>query len=429
MKKLFIIFFTAVLLLPVYAQEAELNITIENAFDENSETLVYGDRYEDEDTDFGQPEKTGGGFARQRFEIGFVGLDAGFSNDLLAFSEFFQKDILIDLNKIKNDVRDDGLNLFLGVFVRVLSIDIKNINIAGGIWDFGFFSGADGNIHFNLPKSLFTLISEGNIKQRSFSGTISASGGVFANAGLSGYAKFGNLRVGVKPALYTPLAFIPKSGINYYFNSNEKLSVTTDGEIVVYTPFIDNGELKFGFDMSLEGEYNLFSFLDVGAGLSHIPLAAAQLNKGMQLKAKFEFAPDALLSDDIEIPDLEFDSNENYSKSVKVRRPFGFDVYARYKPFSTEFLVLKPNIGFTVDTNNSEGFFNVGLDAQLNLKDIFIVNLGTGYKEAIWKQRLALALNLRAFELDLEGSLQSHDFIGSFSGQGFGLGIGLRFGW
>jgi hypothetical protein len=43
--------------------------------------------------------------------------------------------------------------------------------------------------------------------------------------------------------------------------------------------------------------------------------------------------------------------------------------------------------------------------------------------------QLGLALNLRAFELDLRAALRSSGFTNSFEGQGFGVGVGLRFGW
>jgi hypothetical protein len=73
--------------------------------------------------------------------------------------------------------------------------------------------------------------------------------------------------------------------------------------------------------------------------------------------------------------------------------------------------------------------FNAGLEAQLNLKRIFSLALGTGYREKIWRHSFGLMLNLRVIQLDLGVSLQSQDFVGSFRVQGAGAVVGLRFGF
>jgi hypothetical protein len=106
-KLLFIIFLTTTLLLPIYAQEAELNEAVENELDENiynwDETHNYDflaneDQGKNEDTEWGedlesdQPEKKAFTFARELFEIGFVAVDTGVSNDLFAVSKLFKKE-------------------------------------------------------------------------------------------------------------------------------------------------------------------------------------------------------------------------------------------------------------------------------------------------------------------------------------------------
>jgi hypothetical protein len=406
MKNLFIVLFSIALLMPLNAQEFEEDIEPAKA---NKKSYV-----------------------REHFELG-LGLDrfgVGFDNGLIGINNIFKKDIELDFGTIAGNIPKDGANVNFDILMDVLFVNIKNINIKGGKWDFGFFSGVKGDLNANIPKSLFTLISQGNINQRTFDGTINAAGGVFASAGFSGAAKYDKLRLGIKPVLYAPLVYIPKSGINFHLDSDDHLLLLASGGISVYSPFIENGELKFGFDLSLEGEYSLFSFLDVGGNFSQIPIVPVTLTNRLHLTMDgFSYELRDPLTEEIPpLPDLEF-NNEYNSARVRALRPLRFDVYARYKPFFNEFLVIKPNIGFSYNFARGRAFFNTGLEAQLNLKDIFKVHLCMDFEEAIWKHRLGFALNLRAFEWVLEASLRSQTFAGSFKGQGFGFTTGLSFGW
>ena len=447
------------LLLPLYAQEdespeaesGEYTAPVENIeMDENigesgshESAAVSGERVSQKEgfgEDFRpeQPKKEFK-FARQHFELGFD-VEAGVDNDIIGMNDFFKKNIVLDLDEIVKLAGDDGLNLNAALNGGLI-INVKNIAIKDGIWDFGFFSGADGGIHGNIPQDLFTLISEGNINKKSFTGEINASGGVYAGAGLRASAKYDRLRLGVRPTLYTPLVFIPKSGIIYDLQTEQDISLTTSGEINVYSPIGEDGQfngLQFGFDMSLEGEYELLpSFLDVGGTFSHIPIAPAKMENRMKLTmSELDFTitgDDFLDGNDIseKIPDfknLEF--KETYDIAPRnVLRPLRFDVYARYKPLYSELLAIKPNLGFTIDINEKQGYFNAGLEGQLNIRDLFLLHLGTGYEEAVWKHRLGFILNLRAFELGIEAALRSRDFAGSFGAKGLGLNMGLRFGW
>jgi hypothetical protein len=92
-------------------------------------------------------------------------------------------------------------------------------------------------------------------------------------------------------------------------------------------------------------------------------------------------------------------------------------------------VVVRPNLGFSVDINDSRGFFNFGVEGQFSLMDMFIARLSTGLCEAVWTHQLTLVLNVKAFELGISGALRSESFAGSFSGNGFSVNLGLRFGW
>jgi len=441
MKKILLILLTITLFLPLYAQEAEpapdegaLKNWNEGEFYTEDEESELVDGFED---GLQPKSKVSSGMLRQHFEVG-TDIRVGFDNGLIGTGDFFKKKVVIDLNKMSGSIRDGGLNINADGNGSILYLDILNIKIKEGLWDFGFFVNADGRINFNVPKSLFTLITQGNIYQHSFEGMLSASGGIYANTGLNASAKYGKLRVGLKPTLFTPLIFIPKSGITYHLETEDAVDLTASGEIIVYYPLNENGSftgLNFGFDMSLDGEYALFPFLDVGGVFYRIPFAPATVRNRMKIgmsELNYHLDGKKIMEGQMdEMPDFgNFDEPIFDSAPHKVYRPFRLDLYARYKPLSTEILVVRPNIGFSVDVNENKGYFNAGLEVQSTLADDIVkLYLGTGYTETIWKHRFGFAFNLRVFELGMEGALRADTLAGSFRGQGFAVGVSSRFGW
>ena len=438
MKKIFIMVLTITLSLTLHAQTEA---------DAGEYQPIYQPEW-DIDPLIEEDQKKPFTFARESFEFG-IDVGVGFDNDLIVIGDLLKRDVIIDLNAIGGNIRETGLTLNIGVGTDIF-VNIKNIKISKDMWEFGFFFGVDGSVNFNIPESLFILISEGNINQRVFDGMISASGAIFADAGLRASSQFGKLRVGGSTSLFSPLVFIPKSGISYYLDTEkvvvEEDGVTKvkegvyfkpDGNISIYSPFMTEsggfGKLNFGFDISAEGEYALFPFLDVGGSISRIPIVPAIVEDRMLLTLEMDSikisADDLLSGKEIDF-DFNLDFNEAYNtKEYYVLRPMRLDIHARYKPFNNNMLVIRPNMGLSVDFNNEEAFFNAGVGVQFNLKELFIASIGTDYTESIWTHQLGLALNLKAFELNLKAAVRSAGFVNSFQGQGFGVGVGLRFGW
>jgi len=447
MKIFFTIMLGIALILPLYSQEAE-NKTDESAAEHSIENEA-ADGENSEGSSELEPQKKKKDFARKYFEIG-IDTGAGFDNGLANMSDILQKNIVVDLSKLAQGIPDNGIDLDFSPNADFF-INIKNITIGEGLWDFGISSNIDGGINANISKSLFTLISEGNIDQHNSSGSISVSGGIFTDISLKGSAKYKiedkPLYAGIKMSIFTPAVYIPSnSGVSYYLTSkkdgNEGIFVNTKGEINVYTPTslenADPGRFFIGpsgFDISLEGEYPLFPFLDVGGSLTNIPFAAATLTNLMKLSmTEFDIAlsgDDLIAGKNPEIPPVDFNKTYDDSVEFKVYRLLRFDIYARYKPFNSEFLVIRPNIGFSANVNKDDekGYFNIGLETRLNLINMFTFYIGTGYLENIWKHKAGFNLNFRAFELDLEAALRDQTFAGAFEGRGLNLNLGLRFGW
>ena len=434
-KKLFTILLGIAVLFPLYSQEDGLE-TGENAGEYRAGQVQAPD----------EPEKNKTGFTRKYFEIGFDA-GAGFDNGLLGINEFFKKELVIDLSELSQGIKDKGagLNFSLspGFFINITPV-------GKGLWGFGVLFNIEGSINANISKSLFTLISEGNISGNDSSGNVSVTGGIFAEIGMRSWAQYEvagrALYIGVKPSIFTPVVYIQSnSGISYNLSTNrdgtEGIFVHTKGEINIYTPssleniapgrFIIPG----GFDLSMEGEYALFPFLDIGGSIANIPLSPALLTNLMKISMEpfnIDLPGEALIAGEVpEIQDIEFKKTYPDSVELKVRRLLRFDVYARYMPLNSDFLVLKPNAGFSLNINKGDekSYFNAGLEARLNLKDIFAFYIGSGYRETIWMHKAGLVVNVRAFELDLEAALRDQTFTGAFKGRGFNFYLGLRFGW
>jgi len=369
---------------------------------------------------------------RQSFELG-IDLGVGLDNDFFTFVDFFKPEIVLDFTS-GNSIRNSGLT-FNAAAIAGLFFNLKNVNIKHTNWDFGFFAGVDGGLNLNVPKSLFAIITEGNVNQRAIEGKIGVSGGFYAEAGLGASTKFGNLSIGIKPALFSPMLFIPKahSGINYSIITDNQITLLLDGGVSIYSPFVENGEIKLGADFTLEGEYAFFPFLDVGGSLSHIPVVPAVLRNRMRLALdEFEFGigGDAMMNGGgIELPELNFGEAEYDTFRLNVFRPMRLNLYARYKPYSSELFTIIPNIGFSVDISNEQGYFNAGMAARFNLRNLVSVSLSTGYMEAVWIHQLGIVFNVKIIELNLKAAVRSASFIGSFKAQGVGVNLGLRLGW
>jgi hypothetical protein len=398
-------------------------------------------------------------------EFGFD-VNAGAANNFLGLSDVFnaERTIVLDPGKMPGD----GFWLNTSAETRFF----LNVNM-GEKYSLGLFMGVDVAVYGNLSSELFKFLSEGNENMRDFTGTAAAGGSVFVDAGIKTRAQFGKLIIGLTPAVYVPVVYIPPPVIRYHLDSGEhpKADVTVD--VNAYTPISiegvsgftgsssdnnDSGSSGFttadiwnaldarGFDFSLDVEYLFLPKLDLGGSITNIPLVPAVLRRHMNYHFNYEIDPftDSDTGEirdwrdffdngfDIKNPEME-DPVFADDASFSVFRPLRFDFYALYRPFTVKWLVLKPHIGFsalTIYGYDVDGMcFNAGLEARLNLKRIFSVSLGTDFREKLWRHSLGLMLNLRVLELNLGVNLQSQDFVGSFSLEGAGVFLGLRIGF
>ncbi|MDR1748578.1 MAG: DUF5723 family protein [Spirochaetaceae bacterium] len=384
---------------------------------------------------------------RRYFEIG-ADVSGGVANNYLFFGDIFQETITIDLNAISDKMADNGLQLNVAADAEAF----VNINF-GSKFGIGFFAGTDALMYGSLPKSLFEFISEGNKEAgKVFEGNAAAGGSVFADVGFHVSGQAGRFKYKVKPAMFIPLIYIPKPDISYTLQTSRDGTIYIDGkaDVNVYAPvpLHDNSDSftyelsdlnRFldgrGFDLSLDVEFELLSMLDLGLSVVNIPLLPAELNHKMGYSVSFNIHQsgmlDQLIDNEFNSDDVITDSSEeSYSdnESYKVRRPLTFELYALFRPFKSDFIVLRPNVALSLFTVYDKPVFGAGVMAQLNIKRLFSLDFGFGYEELLWKTKLGFVLNLRVLELNVMTTLQSQNFLNMYKLNGLNAAVGVRIG-
>jgi hypothetical protein len=411
---------------------------------------------------------------RRYVEFG-VDVDAGAANNLLGFFDVFNKDRTIVIRPA--ELSDTGLRLNGAVASEVF----LNINF-GEKFGLGFFAGVDTALYTGISGEFFRFLAEGNVNMRDFTGDMSAGASAFVDAGLETRFRFGKLSLGVRPAVYVPVLYIPPPDLSYRLDTTEGVKAEVHLQVEGYAPLSLNDIFDFsaldgsgdsfggnsissrnglfknfsfsnndiwhileawGLDLSLEAEYALNPQWDLGGSIASIPLYPGTLRHGVsyQLDYTMDLFGDRDLIEMIKSGDFDLGTPSGEASdplvsddlAFRVFRPLRFDFYAEYKPASTNLFVLRPDIGFsalTVYGYDVSGLcFNAGLEARLNLKRIFSLSLVSAYREKMWRHGFGLMLNLRVFQLDLGVSLQSQNFVDSFQIKGLNAAVGLRLGF
>lgn len=370
-----------------------------------------------------------------------LNVGVGASNSYFGVGDILTDTIVIDLNQIASDLGDNGLTFNLGANTS----NFTNINF-GPKFKLGFFLNTEAFGSSSIPKSFFELAAEGNSLNKNYTGDLNIMGDIFVEAGAYFGTRIAFLDVKFQPALFMPLLHIEDPTASYSFRTNSDGTmyadvtanvpiysvVPLDGESdIVAGEAISNLVASSGLDFSGGASWDLFPrFLTVGARVKHLPLIPARLNNRTLMTASYTMNMDDLMNniDDINAAittteDSDFVSDTN---KIYVLRPFKLGVNAVFMPLRNEFISLEPNLDLGVYHNV---YVDVGLKAKVDLFNILAVTLSSNYEDMIWKEQLALMLNLRIFELDFAVGSQSDNFVKSFAGAGLGASLGMKFGF
>jgi hypothetical protein len=375
------------------------------------------------------------------FEIKLLNIDAGFGNNLVGLGDIFKKQIVIDFDQLNSriDVNGVGLNMNFGFIPLRISVNPYKR------WGGSFGADISGRFDLTIPKGLLDLIAEGNAGHQKNEGEFAVSGSVFYAIEVDAHGTLPvldeKLTVGLKPAYYSPLLYIPRSGINYTLDTDDKLLLSAGGKFNAYVP-VNTGSINAGdffssggVDVSLSAEYALFSRLDLGISLSHIPLVPARLSTGYEFTVsngniiEIEDINNLDLDNLIKTPELAGGGDFIDLPAITVFRPLRFDFYNIFRPFNDDFLSVRPNIGFTALNASEEVYLNMGTRVTLALARIFALYLDSGLEEGLWRHKFGFELNLKAFELDLETAMRSQNYLTSWTVSGASVKLGIAVGW
>jgi hypothetical protein len=397
-----------------------------------------------------------GQIPRRYFELG-VDVDAGAANNYFGLLDVINPERVIKIDLDKLPVKN-GLGLDVNAGVKTfLNFQGRGEHKVG----FGLYAGVDALVYANIPGKIMELMVKGNAGAQSISTDIAAGASIFADLGIEAHAKFGKLTLGVSPAVYVPVIYVPKPSAKIVLDTADAVSGEFHIESNVYTPIslqeyrdslVSSGSFGTfeispwtilegrGFDLSLTAEYELLPVLDLGGAVSRIPLMPAVLNYRMHDRMGYSFNRGEDKVGLIEMIEGDFDFDSIFTEEAletsyddaaafRVFRPLSFDMYLQYKPLKTKSIILKPNFGFSVLTVYEKTCFNFGLEGKLDWKNFVSLTLRSGLRDRVWQHDAAVMLNFRVLEFDIGVGLQSQDFVESFRIEGAQVDIGVRLGF
>ena len=374
------------------------------------------------------------------FEIS-LGISANLSNNFFSIRDILSEILVIDLDKFAFGVKAD-----LGVEMPMhLNLNLKK-------WGIGLFSGINASGALGLHENMLSLKSATDDKS-------DLNAAVFFYAGINSFFHIQRFKVKIKPAVYYPLLYVvPVSPqrIYYTFDSyNDTNRIDLGYYMRVYSAFqIDamTGMSDFnltalpGFDICAGVEYPLsevtgleekYPFLDFDIGLDfiNIPIISSKMKNYIQSSGNIYIKRDE--SENLDDLINSFTGSVNYStingvdSDYSVFRTFKLLVWSNWRPLSgSSLFTITPVVGFA---HNALFYKTIsveaGLNLQLNVNNIFIVNAGINYNDRVWKNSINLAFNCRLLQIDIGADVRSPDFIGSWTAKGFNAKVGLKLGW
>ena len=225
-------------------------------------------------------------FAHRFFEIK-LDVPVNISNNLFGITDLLQKQVVIDLAEIADNLPENGASLKADV-APSLSI---GIDIPKGLI-LGLDIGADAAASVGLSKDIFDLIGNGNQgKSSNFTQkTTNTYFDLFAHTSITGGWNTKNSKIKVTGSLFWALAHFDASDtyVKFYSQDN-KSGIEANLDARLYSPvdyskdvsdvqaILSSMKNNGGFDIAAEYQRDLFRFLTVG-GKVQIPLKPSTLD-------------------------------------------------------------------------------------------------------------------------------------------------------
>ena len=411
-------------------------------------------------------------FAHRFFEIK-VDVPVNVSNNLVSLTDIFKETAIIDLPQIADNVAFNGASIKANASP---SIGIK-LDIPKGLI-FGFSVGAQADVGAGLSKDLFEFLGHGNVGMgNEFEMKASNTyADLFATLTLDGGWNTKKSRTEVSLTAFSAIAHFDASntGARIFLNDEDNTAgfeanvdakaytITTTEQLSQTENLLSSIKGNLGFDITGNYQRDLFRFLTVGAK-ARIPLVPSRLNVGYNVKYNMnqEFSFDSFLGKDdeeetapesTEVPKQEEEEEEEddgilgkptmLTTPYSIHRPMKIGVSADFHPFGT-LLTTSGYLGLgfrhpfsavinKVTTNGldeTQFYVDYSIAGRLSLWNILSLSLSHSYMDEIFKNEMAVALNIRLVEVDAGVSFQSPSFTKSFTGAGVGAFVTVCVGF
>lgn len=361
------------------------------------------------------------------FEIQF-GVPVDFSNNAISLDDIFKKELTLDLAKIANEMPSEGLNLIVDTKPYVAI----NLNIA--FIHLGMSAGVDVYEKMGISKDFFDFLGKGNEVGETLTFDFNNYTDLFAFCEADVGIDFSNFSIHVTPSLFAPIfsssgsvakvTFLNDEEGNINLNMNTNFSVYSNFDMYdenFLSDLFSNGN---GFDVGVSASLPFGRKL-VFSGKARIPIVPGsyqyKYSSYYEATTTMNLLDSSLNSSETNGNIKDF-SKEVLEEKIYINRPMKFNLYADYLLVGN---VLKLRAGggmgvfrpFLTDSfTYPEYYFSAGI----NLFDFIKASISTEYTSQIFKHQIALGINVRLIELDCGVSLQSTDFMKSFSNNGFG---------
>lgn len=385
---------------------------------------------------------------KRGFEVGVDG-DFGISNSYLRVEDFLTKNIVVDLEKMADEIGPGGLSMdFVSNFSAYINFQGTNNRLH-------FFVDTEASGYMNLPKNLFTVLGKGVKVGDDMTMDFHAWSDIFVTGGFS-YFHMNDAEdtaFTIMPSYVIPILYVPdiKGRLKYSLSSTGKMEAEFRAPVNVYSalnlePFMNHDYsmdglkenlaevlCNGGFDLSLSYEKKIVRSFD-GTVYTRIPVVPGKL-KNMASSEYWAYAYElnamGLLSDS-EVHD--FDSGKEdftYSRTnKKVHRPFRLGVEGMWRPFGG-WQYFKPMIGFAVRNPYSSDaitYLEAGLISDFSIFGILSFNFATLYLNRVFTQQIGFSINTHLTEFNVYAGLRSGDFSRSFDLSGAAFGVSWKTG-
>ncbi len=409
-------------------------------------------------------------FAHRFFEVK-VDVPVNLSNNLVSLTDILQETAIIDLPEIADNVSFNGAAIKAGASP---SFGIK-LDIPRGLI-LGLSIGAEADIGVGLSKDLFEFLGHGNENMgNEFKMAASNTyADLFATTSLTGGWNTKKSKLEITGTAFSSIAHFDANdtGAKIYLNDETntagfEANVKANAYTLVNTEDLSDVQAllnsikgNIGFDISAKYQLDIFRFLTLGAQ-TRIPLVPSKMSVGYKIdyNMKEEFSFDEMLGvsdgsskeeETVEVPKEEEEETVDYGfmgaptvlkTPYAIHRPLKIGISADFHPFGT-LLTTSGYFGlgfrhpFAASINKANGgidetqfYVDYSVSGRLSLWNILSLSLSHSYMDELFKNELALALNIRLVEVDAGVSFQSPNFTKSFTGAGLGAFVTLCIGF